>query len=93
MASLCIHFYEGGANVPKGYENGIFAAIHGSELHNPAYGYEVRYVSLHPGKMALGSQVAINGWLANGQYWGRPVDVVFGKDGAMYVSDDVGGAV
>jgi glucose/arabinose dehydrogenase len=37
--------------------------------------------------------VAISGWLVNGQYWGRPVDVAFGKDGALYVSDDVAGAV
>ena len=28
------------------------------------------------------------GWLNNNQAWGRPVDVVVGPDGALYVSDD-----
>ncbi len=93
MAPLGIRFYEGGANLPKGYEDGIFVAAHGSQERQPAYGYEVRFVSLRPGQMAHGSQVVITGWLVNGQYWGRPVDVVFGKDGAMYISDDAGGAV
>ena len=88
-----IRFYNGGGQLPTGYDYGIFLAIHGSLLHDPAYGYEVRFVSLRPGKMAQGDQVAITGWLVDGKYWGRPVDVVFGKDGAMYISDDAGGAV
>jgi glucose/arabinose dehydrogenase len=35
----------------------------------------------------------ISGWLVDGHYWGRPVDIVFGADGAMYISDDLAGAV
>jgi glucose/arabinose dehydrogenase len=93
MAPLGIRFYEGGGRLPKGYENGTFIAMHGSTLHDPVYGADVRFVSLRPGQMVQGAQVAISGWLVNGQYWGRPVDVAFGKDGAMYISDDLGGAV
>ncbi len=93
MAPLGIRFYNGGATLPKGYDYGAFIAVHGSTLHDPAYGYDVRFVSLRPGQMAQGAQVAISGWLVNGKYWGRPVDVAFGKDGAMYISDDAGAAV
>ncbi|HKP54809.1 MAG TPA: PQQ-dependent sugar dehydrogenase [Chloroflexia bacterium] len=95
MAPLGIRFYNGGGQLPRAYDYGIFLAMHGSApgLHEPAYGYDVRFVSLRPGKMASGPQVAISGWLVNGEYWGRPVDVAFGKDGAMYISDDAGGAI
>ena len=30
---------------------------------------------------------------ADGSFWGRPVDAVPGPDGALYVSDDLVGAV
>jgi glucose/arabinose dehydrogenase len=30
---------------------------------------------------------------ADGSRWGRPVDVVPGPDGALYVSDDLAGAI
>jgi len=93
MAPLGMRFYTGGAHLPTYYENGIFLAMHGSLLHEPIYGYEVRFVSLRPGEMSKGSQVAVSGWLVNGESWGRPVDVAFGKDGAMYISDDAGGAI
>ncbi len=92
-APLGIRFYNGGGLLPAGYGYGIFLGVHGSTLHNPPYGYDVRFASLRPGQTAQGVQVAISGWLVDGHYWGRPVDVAFGKDGALYVSDDVAGAV
>ncbi len=93
MAPLGIRFYEGGGRLPKGYENGAFIAMHGSTLHDPVYGADVRFVSLRPGQMQQGAQLAMTGWLVAGKYWGRPVDLALGKDGAMYISDDLGGAV
>jgi hypothetical protein len=30
----------------------------------------------------------VTGWLQGGRAWGRPVDVLSGPDGALYVSDD-----
>ena len=33
------------------------------------------------------------GWLRGRRAWGRPVDVLSGSDGALYVSDDRAGAV
>jgi glucose/arabinose dehydrogenase len=93
IAPLGIRFYNGGGQLPAGYGYGAFLAIHGSTLHDPPYGYDVRFVSLRPGQMQAGAQVAITGWQAGGQVWGRPVDLVFGADGALYVSDDAAGAV
>jgi len=44
------------------------------------------------------AQDFITGWLApgetkKGRWMGRPVGIVFGGDGAMYVSDDAGGVI
>jgi glucose/arabinose dehydrogenase len=101
IAPLGMRFYNGEGQLPRAYDYGIFLGMHGTALaqapnpplRDPAVGYDVRFVSLRPGKMAQGAQVAISGWLANGTYWGRPVDVAFGKDGAMYISDDAAGAI
>jgi glucose/arabinose dehydrogenase len=92
-APLGIRFYNGGGQLPEGYDYGIFLAMHGSVVRSEPVGYDVRFVSLRPGKTAQGAQVAISGWLVNGQPWGRPVDIAFGKDGAMFISDDFAGAV
>lgn len=32
------------------------------------------------------------GWMVEGEKWGRPVDVIFGK-GSMFISDDYQGVV
>jgi glucose/arabinose dehydrogenase len=37
--------------------------------------------------------VFISGFLENNSYIGRPVDVLFLKDGSMLISDDFNGAV
>ena len=36
---------------PEGFDYGVFLAMHGSALHNPPYGYDVRFVTLSPGEM------------------------------------------
>lgn len=35
----------------------------------------------------------VTGWLEGGRASGRPVDVVFGQDGALYVTDDKAGMI
>ena len=35
----------------------------------------------------------MTGWNPSGEKWGAPVDVIFGADGALYISDDVTGAI
>jgi glucose/arabinose dehydrogenase len=100
-APLGIRFYNGGGQLSKAFDYGIFLAMHGTAprqgnnppLREPAVGYDVSFVSLRPGKMAEGAQTVISGWLTNGEFWGRPVDLAFGHDGSMYISDDAGGAI
>ncbi len=93
IAPLGIRFSPDSTGLPAGYRNGIFIALHGSSVHTPPYGADIRFLSLRPGEMAQGAQPVIQGWLVDGQYWGRPVDVAFGANGGMYVSDDTAGAV
>ena len=33
------------------------------------------------------------GWLGGSRYWGRPVDLAVGPDGALFLTDDGLGAV
>jgi glucose/arabinose dehydrogenase len=40
-----------------------------------------------------GTEVFISGFLENNSYIGRPVDVLFLKDGSMLISDDYNGAL
>jgi glucose/arabinose dehydrogenase len=45
-----------------------------------------------------GAEDFITGWLApretkRGRWMGRPVGIVFGADGSMYLSDDSGGVI
>jgi glucose/arabinose dehydrogenase len=45
-----------------------------------------------------GAEDFITGWLApgetkKGRWMGRPVDIVFGADGSLYLSDDSGGMI
>lgn len=41
----------------------------------------------------MGSEDFITGWLSGGQAYGRPVDLLFAPDGALYISDDKKGAI
>jgi len=38
-------------------------------------------------------EVFAEGWLQGNRAWGRPVDIVIMKDGAMLVSDDRAGVI
>jgi glucose/arabinose dehydrogenase len=45
------------------------------------------------GNEATSYEVFAEGWLRNGQPWGRPVDVLVMPDGSLLVSDDFAGAI
>jgi glucose/arabinose dehydrogenase len=99
IAPLGLAFYNKG-QLPEIYQNGMFVAYHGSSQRSTHYGYSLEYVSMRPGKLQKGPQDFATGWLnsptpKNGKadYWGRPVDIVVGQDGALYLSDDIAGAV
>jgi glucose/arabinose dehydrogenase len=88
-----------GSMFPPEYRNNLFVAFHGSWNRKAATGYKVVRVKLDDkGQPVGGTEDFITGWLASGstkggQAMGRPVGIVFGPDGSMYLSDDAGGIV
>jgi len=97
-APLGLGFYAG-SQFPAEYRNNIFVAFHGSWNRDVPTGYKVVRVKLDDKGQPVGvAEDFITGWLApgetkKGRWMGRPVGIVFGSDGAMYLSDDAGGVV
>ncbi len=91
VAALGMRFYTG-AMFPDQYRNQIIIAEHGSWDRSVPIGYRVTLVRLEGGR-AADYEVFAEGWLQNGDAWGRPVDVQVMPDGALLVSDDRAGAI
>ncbi len=93
-APLGLAFNEGTA-FPSDYRNNIFVAFHGSWNRSVPTGDKVVRVKLDDkGQPVGGAQDFITGWQdERGRRSGRPAGVVFGADGAMYVSDDAAGVI
>lgn len=93
VAPLGLKFYTG-KMFPAKYKNQIFVAEHGSWNRSKKSGYQVALVTMKKGK-ATQSETFASGWLddATQKVWGRPVDVLFLRDGSMLVSDDQAGVV
>lgn len=92
VAPLGVRFYTGSL-FPATYQNQILVAEHGSASRSTRIGYRVMMVRIQAGETTAYEPFA-EGWLgADGQYWGRPVDVLVMPDGALLVSDDYAGVV
>ena len=90
-APLGLAFYSGTA-FPAPYRESLFVAMHGSRPGlAPAGGKLVRVV--FRGGRPVDIEDFATGWRRDGRVWGRPVDIVAGRDGALYVSDDHGGRI
>jgi glucose/arabinose dehydrogenase len=88
-------------NFPAVFLPDLYVAYHGSwNIQDPANirDCKVERVIVENGQ-PVRSETFVNGWRSAGQTcgdpssYGRPVDVIFGPDGAMYISDDAGGRV
>jgi glucose/arabinose dehydrogenase len=90
-APLGLAFYTG-RQFPAEYRGDLFVAYHGSWNRSVPTGYKVVRVRFKDGK-PLGVEDFATGWLQGGRVLGRPVDVIVGRDGALYVSDDSSGRV
>lgn len=91
VAALGMRFYTG-SMFPAEYHNQIFIAEHGSWNRSTPIGYRITLVRLENNE-AVSYETLAEGWLQNGDAWGRPVDVLVMPDGALLVSDDRAGVI
>lgn len=79
--------------LPAPYGQGALVGVHGSWDRTPPRAPEVSWFPWAHG--TLGTQRTLVGGFqdAAGHRWGRPVAAVVGPDGAIYVTDDMAGAV
>jgi len=76
-----------------GYGAGALVGIHGSWNRKPPQAPEVSFFAWRDGTLGP-QQTLLTGFQGqNGSRWGRPVMAVQGPDRALYVSDDLAGAV
>lgn len=90
-AALGIRFYTAD-QFPAAYRGHVFIAHHGSWNRSKPDGYRVSFARIENNAVVAYEDFA-TGWLENGQYWGRPVDVELHPDGSLLVSDDFAGVI
>lgn len=91
-ADLGMSFYSG-KMFPAKYKNAIFSAQHGSWNRTDPVGARVMVTFIDSEGNATTEPFA-EGWMdENGEYDGRPVDVIQMKDGSILVSDDFANAI
>jgi glucose/arabinose dehydrogenase len=93
-APLGLGFYSG-QQFPAEYRGDLYVAFHGSWNRSVPTGYKVVRIPMEDGSPVPGEVYDFGtGWLReNGSRWGRPVDVLTGAEGSLYVSDDEGGVI
>lgn len=92
-APLAVKFYTG-TMFPKEYQGQAFVAQHGSWNRSKKVGYRIMMVDVTNGQAVEGKPF-IDGWLneETQEASGRPVDILWLKDGSMLISDDYGDAI
>jgi glucose/arabinose dehydrogenase len=91
-APLGLAFYTG-ATFPAEYQGDAFMTYHGSWNRDVPTGAKVVRVAVQNGRPAAIDDF-VTGWqLADGSRWGRPVGLLVMPDGALLVSDDLGGRI
>ena len=91
-APMGLEFYTGDA-FPREYRGDAFVAFHGSWNRTVPTGAKVVRVRINNGH-PVGVEDFITGWQRpDGSRWGRPVGILVAPDGALLVSDDMGGKI
>jgi glucose/arabinose dehydrogenase len=94
IAPLGMRFYTG-KMFPAEYQGNLFIAQHGSWNRSTKQGYNVIRVVVDGKNKVVKSEPFFTGFLQDDKgdppMWGRPVDVLVMKDGALLVSDDYNG--
>ncbi len=93
QAPLGVHFYQGDM-FPAEYKGDAFVALHGSWNRSVPAGYRVMRVKFDDAGNPVAAVPFATGWLeADGDAWGRPVDIEELPDGSLLISDDRGGVI
>jgi glucose/arabinose dehydrogenase/quercetin dioxygenase-like cupin family protein len=86
-----VAFYTG-ARFPESYRSSLYVALHGSTTRSTKSGYKVVRLVMENGR-PVRSEDFVTGFLNGDVVTGRPVGLVTGADGALYISDDNRGFV
>lgn len=95
-APLGLAFVPSGNGWPKEWEGDLLVAFHGSWNSSVPVGYKIVRYNLDANGNVLSQKPEdfIFGWLGNnGKISGRPVDLKFGPDSSLYISDDSAGVI
>jgi glucose/arabinose dehydrogenase len=91
-APLGIRFYRGSV-FPEPYRSSAYVAQHGSWNRTRKSGYRVVRLEWDGATGEIRESDFVFGFEENEDVIGRPVDVIDGPDGALYVSDDYTGSI
>ncbi|MDX1572386.1 MAG: PQQ-dependent sugar dehydrogenase [Methylophaga sp.] len=91
-ANLGFKFYTG-KQFPTEYQGDAIIAQHGSWNRTDPVGYSLVRVKFDEEHKVVGQEPFIDGWLIDGEAWGRPTDVLQMPDGSILVSDDYNGVI
>jgi len=82
---------------PKEWAGDLLVALHGSWNRSEPAGYKIVRYDLDKNGNILSQEPLdfITGWISKDKenIYGRPVDLKFGPDGALYISDDTAGMI
>lgn len=80
---------------PNRWKNDLLVAYHGSWNRNEPTGYKIIRFKVDKNGKVSESDDFITGWLSENKkkIYGRPVDLKFGPDGNLYISDDAAGII
>ncbi|MEM7361039.1 MAG: PQQ-dependent sugar dehydrogenase [Pseudomonadota bacterium] len=91
-APLGLKFYTGDM-FPEEYRNQILIPHHGSWNRSEPDGFYLSLVRFDAEGNPQPHEIFASGWLQDGKYWGRPVDLLQLPDGSMLLSDDYAGVI
>lgn len=94
-AALGLTFYTG-KQFPARYQNGAFAAFHGSWNRKPATGYKIVFMPFKNNRPVGNYEDFVTGFLLNDETastWGRPTGVITTPEGDLIFTDDMAGRI
>lgn len=78
---------------PVEYQGDLLVSYHGSWNRTVPTGYKVVRMKFDDAGHYQGTEDFITGWHTDKALYGRPVDLLFGHDGNLYLSDDRAGVI